>query len=65
MVDATLDKINKYVPEKWRWVLSHGGFRRYFKNTGWMFVGQAFNIVSVIVGIWVARYLGPENFGVF
>lgn len=65
MIDATFDKINRFVPEKWQWVLNHGGFRKYFKNTGWMFFGQMFNIISVVVGIWLARYLGPENFGIF
>jgi O-antigen/teichoic acid export membrane protein len=65
MIDKTLDKINKLVPQKWQWILSHEGFRKYFKNTGWMFLGQAFSIISVFVGIWMARYLGPENFGVF
>ncbi len=44
--------------------LAHPGFRRYFKNTGWMFVGQAFNLlVAFFVGAYVARYLGPANFG--
>ena len=65
MIDATFNKINKIVPTKWQWVLNHEGFRRYFKNTGWMFFGQFFSIISVLVGIWVARYLGPENFGNF
>ncbi len=65
MIDKTLDKINKIVPQKWQWALNHEGFRKYFKNTGWMFFGQFFSIISVFVGIWVARYLGPENFGAF
>ncbi len=66
MVDKTLDKINTFVPEKWRWVLQHGGFRKYFKNTGWMFLGQmASLVVSFFVGVWIARYLGPDNYGNF
>ena len=66
MVDKTLDKINTFVPEKWRWVLQHGGFRKYFKNTGWMFLGQmASLVVSFFVGVWIARYLGPDNYGSF
>jgi len=64
MIDATLDKINKIVPLKWRWILEHGGFRKYFKNTGWMFFGQMFSLlVSFFIGAWIARYLGPENYG--
>ncbi len=53
--------IQKRAKEIW----AHQGFQRYFKNTGWMFFGQMFNIISVVVGIWLARYLGPENFGIF
>lgn len=65
MIDAGLDKINKFVPEKWRWVLEHSGFRKYFKNTGWMFFGQMFSLlVSFFIGAWIARYLGPSNYGV-
>ena len=41
------------------------GFLRYFHNTSWMFVEQGVKIVSsLFVGIYVARYLGPEGFGV-
>ncbi len=40
------------------------GFKRYFKNTSWMFLGQFFSLaVSFFVGAYIARYLGPENFG--
>ena len=55
------EMIKKRAKEIW----AHQGFQRYFKNTGWMFFGQMFNIISVVVGIWLARYLGPENFGIF
>jgi FkbM family methyltransferase len=44
--------------------IAHPGFRRYFKNTGWMFFGQIFSLVAAFfVGAYVARYLGPKNFG--
>lgn len=65
MIDRTLDQINKIIPQRWQWLLAHGGFRRYFKNTSWMLVGQLMSIVSLLVNIWVARYLGPEEFGSF
>lgn len=43
----------------------HQGFRRYFANTSWMFAEQILRLVAgLLVGIWVARYLGPEQFGV-
>ena len=45
---------------------THLGFRRYFANTSWMFAEQLLRMVAgLLVGIWVARYLGPEQFGVF
>ena len=45
---------------------THQGFRRYFTNTSWMFAEQLLRMLAgLLVGIWVARYLGPEQFGVF
>ena len=42
------------------------GFIRYFKNTSWMMAEQFLRIIAgLIVGIWVARFLGPEQFGLF
>jgi len=44
----------------------HTGFIRYFKNTSWMMAEHSLRLVAgLFVGIWVARYLGPEQFGVF
>lgn len=58
-------KIEILIPQKWRYLLTHQGFKRYFANTGWMFFGQIFSLlISFFVGVWLARYLGPENFGV-
>lgn len=46
--------------------LVHQGFRRYFANTSWLFAEQILRMVAgLLVGIWVARYLGPEQLGVF
>lgn len=37
---------------------------RYFNNTLWLFFSKILSLLStVFVGAWVARYLGPENFG--
>jgi len=45
---------------------THKGFRRYFANISWMFGEQMLRMVAgLLVGVWVARYLGPEQFGVF
>lgn len=46
--------------------LTHQGFHRYFANTSWMFAEQMLRLIAgLFVGIWVARYLGPDQFGVF
>lgn len=65
MLNKIFTKIEKITPIKWHRVLKHEGFRRYFVNTGWMFIGQMFSLlVSFFIGVWMARYLGPENFGI-
>ena len=51
---------------KLRALRSHEGFMKYFKNTSWLFGEKILRmIVGLFVGIWVARYLGPEQFGLF
>jgi O-antigen/teichoic acid export membrane protein len=43
---------------------SREGFMRYFKNTSWLFAEKFLRMaVGLFLGIWVARYLGPEQFG--
>ena len=65
MLDKIFQKLERFVPAKYRWILNHDGFKRYFANTGWMFAGQMFSLlVSFFIGAWLARYLGPENYGV-
>lgn len=35
------------------------------KNSGWLFLEKIIRMFfSLLVGAWVARYLGPENFGI-
>lgn len=35
-------------------------------NAGWLFVLRVLRILfALFVGVWVARYLGPEEFGIF
>ena len=46
-------------------IKNHQGLHRYFFNTLWMFSDQVLRLVAgVLVGIWVARYLGPVQFGI-
>ena len=45
---------------------NHQGFMKYFKNTSWLFAEKILRIVvGLFVGIWIARYLGPEQYGLF
>lgn len=40
------------------------GFKRYFANTSWLFFERTTRIgIGLLVMVYVARYLGPENFG--
>ncbi len=49
-----------YIKEKW----AHTGFQKYLRNTGWMFFGRIFTLgISFFIGIYIARYLGPSNYG--
>jgi O-antigen/teichoic acid export membrane protein len=42
------------------------GFKKYASNTGWLFAEQILRSISgILVGVWVARYLGPELFGIY
>ena len=41
------------------------GVMKYGKNISWLFVEKAFRIVlGITLGVWVARYLGPKDFGI-
>ena len=45
-------------------ILAKTGFRRYFENTSWLIAEKITRLtVGLFVGIWIARYLGPEQFG--
>jgi len=40
------------------------GFKRYFSNTSWLIGEKIINMmISFFVGVYVARYLGPERLG--
>lgn len=49
-----------YLRGKWL----HGGFQRYFRNTGWMFITRILSMaISFLATIFIARKLGPMNYG--
>ena len=39
-------------------------FRKYFANTSWLLGERILRmVISLFVGIYMARYLGPERYG--
>lgn len=45
---------------------SDKGAIRYMKNSSWLFAEKILRMVVVFfVGVWLARYLGPKQFGLF
>ncbi|MFQ6609936.1 MAG: oligosaccharide flippase family protein, partial [Fidelibacterota bacterium] len=45
-------------------LLRSPGFRRYFQNTSWLIGEKLVRLfIGLSVGVYVARYLGPERFG--
>ena len=52
--------ISKYILEKTR----HAGIQRYVKNLSWMFFARiATMIISFVAVAYIARNLGPSNYG--
>lgn len=42
----------------------HDGFKRYATNTVWVVAEKLIRMIAVLfVGVWIARYLGPQSFG--
>ena len=40
------------------------GFKKYFANTGWLFFERILMmVITLFVGVYVARYLGPSRYG--
>lgn len=60
-----MEVIWKYIGNTWiRGWISSPIFRKYFQNVTWLIFEKIFSLfVALIVNIYVARYLQPENFG--
>lgn len=42
------------------------GFQKVLSNTGWLFFDKIFRMgAGLLVIVWIARYLGPEQYGLF
>lgn len=46
-------------------LLYHQGFKKYFANTSWLMGEKVLRIfATLLVGVYVVRYLGPARFGI-
>ena len=47
-------------------ITKQSGFKKYLSNTSWLFAEKIFRmIIGLLITIWMARYLGPAQFGIF
>lgn len=45
-------------------IFTNEGFLKYFRNTSWLIGGRVLQLfVNLIIGVYLARYLGPDNYG--
>ena len=57
-------KIKQILKDKLKKIKLSSGFKKYFVNTSWLFFERVIGMaVGLFVGVYVARYLGPANFG--
>lgn len=56
-----------WLPESLRVrITNRPNLQRIIASTGWLFIDKVCRLgVGLLVGVWVARYLGPEQFGAF
>ena len=55
-----------YLKDNLELLKNHIGFLKYFKNTSWLFFEHILRMtLGLFIGVWVARYLGPNQFGLF
>jgi len=57
-------KFSDFFRELLKNILENEGLKKYGANTLWLFLEQFLRLVlSTLIGIWVVRYLQPENYG--
>jgi PST family polysaccharide transporter len=57
--------LTAYLPAPMRvWLDGRLGVQKIMANTGWLFADKIVRLgMGLVVGAWVARYLGPDRFG--
>lgn len=57
MLKNLVNEVNRFLTTEYKKIL---------KNIGWLFFDRVFRMgMGLVVGAWVARYLGPTDFGTF
>jgi PST family polysaccharide transporter len=61
----TLSIFGKNIPFRSYFSVNRRGVKRVMRNLGWLFFEKILRLVlGLAVGVWVARYLQPERFGI-
>jgi O-antigen/teichoic acid export membrane protein len=61
-----VDTVQMEIVKKLTNLKNNQGIMKYLKNTSWLLGEKILRMtLGLFVGIWVARYLGPEQFGLF
>ena len=63
MTDVWVKYLPKFIRRK---LESRLGLQAIIANTGWLFADKILRMgVGLFIGVWIARYLGPEQFGLW
>ena len=64
-INKTFSHLHKIILKPlWSYLERHSGLVKILDNIGWLFFDKILRMgVGLFVGVWVARYLGPEQFG--
>lgn len=55
----------KFIPQSLQgYIAQHPQFSKILENIGWLFFDKILRMgLGLLIGVWIARYLGPEQFG--
>ena len=55
----------KFIPQVLQgYIAQHPQFSKILENIGWLFFDKILRMgLGLLIGVWIARYLGPEQFG--
>jgi O-antigen/teichoic acid export membrane protein len=60
--------LSKYIVPAFllRYIEGRTNLKKIIANTGWLFFDRVLRMgIGLLVGVWIARYLGPEQFGLW